>query len=318
MAEIEQTRSFQLFLSAIKSEATEITYVYWLNKWLDHNKCSNHDELLQKSPQEIQKDIENFLLKLRTNDKLSSSRIATQFNAIILFYSMNDVILNVIKLRKMLPKYQSLWERKPYTTKQIQKIIKAIDISKQKKNKHWGYRKPRAKALILFFASSGVRVGSITELKIKHLEKMGDLYCVKVYGDSNQSYYTFITPEATKALDEYLALRKNLDQDSFVFDLSSHAVQKLLERLVSKVEDTPAFEGEDTNEFNDISLVHGFRSRFNTILRTQQNPNIGLIESMMGHSFSNKLDANYLKATPKQLLDEYSKSIKDLTIFKNA
>ena len=35
-----------------------------------------------------------------------------------------------------------------------------------------------------------------------------DLYQVKVYSDSKQSYFTFTTPEASKAINTYLSYRE--------------------------------------------------------------------------------------------------------------
>ena len=66
------------------------------------------------------------------------------------------------------------------------------------------------RALILFLTSTGVRIRAIVDLKLEDLiEKPAfDLYQVKVYSDSNQSYFTFTTPEAARAINTYLRYRE--------------------------------------------------------------------------------------------------------------
>lgn len=68
----------------------------------------------------------------------------------------------------------------------------------------------RVKALILFLASTGVRIRAIVDLRLEDLTSISnhDLYGVKVYSDSKQSYPVFITPEASKAINTYLGYRE--------------------------------------------------------------------------------------------------------------
>ena len=73
----------------------------------------------------------------------------------------------------------------------------------------------RDKAIVLLFASTGMRVGALPELNFKHLKKrivnkQGNyVYRIEAYSSSIKfRYFTFYTPEAAKALDSYLDLRK--------------------------------------------------------------------------------------------------------------
>ena len=63
---------------------------------------------------------------------------------------------------------------------------------------------------------------------------------------------------------------------------------------------------------------HGFRKRFNTILKTTNTMNISLAEKMMGHSVTVQLDNVYLDPTMEQLFEEYKKAIPELTIDDSA
>jgi integrase/recombinase XerD len=59
---------------------------------------------------------------------------------------------------------------------------------------------------------------------------------------------------------------------------------------------------------------HGFRKRFDTILKSNYNVNINLAEKIMGHSTTIPLDNVYFKPAIEQLFDEYQKAIPELII----
>ena len=96
----------------------------------------------------------------------------------------------------MLPEKTKPTGDKPYTTDQIRQILtKTTNL--------------KFKAMINFMASSGVRIGSFEEMRMKDLENFKDgSKSVKVYADSREEYYTFIHAEANQALEEYFELRK--------------------------------------------------------------------------------------------------------------
>jgi integrase len=64
-------------------------------------------------------------------------------------------------------------------------------------------------ASILFLASSGCRVGALVDMRLKHLMEM-PLCCkaVTIYEGAREEYVTFLTPEASKALDDYFNERR--------------------------------------------------------------------------------------------------------------
>jgi hypothetical protein len=61
-----------------------------------------------------------------------------------------------------------------------------------------------------------------------------------------------------------------------------------------------------------IQLNHGFRKRFNTILKLNNDVNDNAIEKMMGHS--NGLDSTYLQIADEKLFHEFWKGVDDLTV----
>jgi hypothetical protein len=99
----------------------------------------------------------------------------------------------------------------------------------------------RNKALTHFFTSSGTRPGALIDpiLCIKHLVEMSHpknpaiskwCYGVKIYDESREDYWVFLTPEATSALDKYLQSRKVkgeiITKDSYLFATENSQTRK--------------------------------------------------------------------------------------------
>ena len=151
---LNHQRSLLLFYSAIKSEKTKIKYESFVNTFLRYFIIKSYDKLVQIEPKKLQEMIEDFIMYYKSNNK-SASSVAGKVSALKLFFSMNDVILNWNKITKMIPEKTKPTGDQAYTTDQIQILLKNTTNLEYK-------------ALIHFLGSSGVRVGSLEELKIKH------------------------------------------------------------------------------------------------------------------------------------------------------
>jgi site-specific recombinase XerD len=302
-------RTLLLFYSGIKSDATKKQYERYLDDFLKYFMIKNYDKLSQMEPKKLQEMVEDFVMYYRNQNK-SASLIAGKVSALKLFFSMNDVILNWDKLRKMLPEKKKLSGNQAYSTEQIQTLLK--------NTVHQEY-----KALIHFMSASGVRVGCFEELKIKHLNDM-DNGCksVIVYADTKDEYTTFIHVEAVESLNDYLEYRKRKGEkitlDSWVFcspfdynkPLSFGTISSALGRYVRK---SLGREKSISGRYN-IMACHGFRKRFDTVLKSNRMVNLSLAERLMGHSKTIPLDNSYFKPVIEQLFDEYQKAISELII----
>ena len=120
------------------------------------------------------------------------------------FFSINDVVINRKKLARFLGEQENKYEYRSYTIEEISSLHSLCD--------------ERGKAIVLLMASTGMRVGALPWLKLKHL-KRHDLedgkyvYRIQVYATSRKdSYFTFCTPECAKAIDSYLFYRKRVDK----------------------------------------------------------------------------------------------------------
>jgi len=80
---------------------------------------------------------------------------------------MNDIRINEPKIDKFLGERTCKIKDRTYTHEVIKKLIDAADI--------------RVKIIILLMASTGMRVGAVSNIQLKHLEEIEGLYKVTVY-----------------------------------------------------------------------------------------------------------------------------------------
>ena len=301
-------RSIILFHSAIKSKKTQHNYDLFLEQFKKYFIIKDFDSLLSIDSKELQKMVEDYVLYHRSQDK-SYGLINGMVCSLSLFFSMNDRTLNWQKIKKMLPERTKPTGDKPYTTEQIRQILKNTTNLK-------------FRAMINFMASSGVRIGSFEEMRMKDLENFKDgCKSVKVYADSREEYYTFIHAEAIQALEDYFESRKKkgekITSDSWVFSKahdptkpspsinSTSSLSRFINRALSRTRTKKRF---------DTMASHGFRKRFATVLKSNKEINLSISEKLMGHSTTVKLDNCYFKPTLDVMFDEYRKAIPDLVI----
>jgi len=314
-----KSRSFTLFLAAIKSPETKKVYLYSLHEFMKFAKISECDAIVKLSTNKIQKLLENWVLDLKSRN-LKASTIRGKLGSIELFLEMNKIIYYKKILHRLMPSSDYIpGGDKPFTTEDIQKFLNATT-------------KLRTKALVHFFASTGVRPASITDpvLRRKHLEEMSDgCKAVRVYDGSKEGYWAFLTPEASKSLDQYLDSRKlngeELSLESPLFAISNPLIHTTKNNYLSSksvrhiMYDLIKAAGikriKDGNRF-DKAATYGFRKRFNTILKLDININSNITEKLMAHKRG--LDGVYLKPTREECFNEFLKAIRGLTISDEA
>jgi integrase len=228
---------------------------------------------------------------------------------------MNDVVLNFKKIKKLVPKQ----ETKPsgmraYTRDEIDQLIQSCKTFVHK-------------VLIHVIASSGVRVGFVENLRIKHLKDM-PLNCkaMTVYADTVAEYTTFITPEASEKLEQYFAQRRKkgevLTPESFVFFTEKrhcYTPAGLSTLLNCKARDSNVVRTKTHRNRYDIMSAHGLRKFFDTALKLRTDLNPRVIERLLSHkSRGIPLDSSYFRPTENDLFEVYQKAISSLTISKSS
>lgn len=305
--------AFRNFDDALSNQATKRIYRYNLNKLLDFGNLKGYDDLVKLDNEQIHDLLKNWIRELK-NRQLKYKSAKTKLNAAELFFEMNKRLLYKKILHKMLPDSDEIPNGDvPFTKDDLQRLLQAA-------------KKPRDIAMIHFFASTGIRPGSLLDpvLRLKHVEDMPNgCKVVKVYDNSKEGYWAFLTPEASKALVNYLNWRKRngeeLTPDSALFKnyknpntknehLSDNSTRQILDNLMKLA----GIERIKTKNRFDKAIVYGFRKRFNTILKLENDVNSNIAEKLMGHKKG--LDGSYLKPTREQCFKDFEKAIPSLTI----
>ena len=309
----ESSRAYFKFTQSIKTKKTLSAYNYALDKFMANSKMTDYNKVVKLKPERIQDLLEDFVISLK---KYSFSTANQYLAGVELFFDMNMVLYHKKVLRKLLPgndKEQS--GKLPYTTDEIKRMLESTT-------------KLRSMAVIHFFASTGSRPASLEDpiLRMKHIEDMPHgCKSVYIYDGSKQGYHAFLTPEASKSLDDYLRSRKlngeTLTEESPVFSnyefhgdkthLSANSARQIISWLLKKagVERT---KKENIQVRYDKASMYGFRKRFNTILKLNNEVNSNIAEKLMAHKRG--LDGTYLQPTKDECFAEFVKAIPDLTI----
>ena len=323
----ENNIHYRRFYNSIKTHATRRSYVYGLDrfmKFLFTNKkisdVDNFTSLTDFDSDKITDVLEEYVFEL--NQTLKPNSINAFLAPVELFFEMNRKIWHKKLVRKSIQKNDSeQFGNTPVTIDEIQNILEVC--------KH-----PRDIALVHFLASTGIRPSGLLDpiLRLKHLVYLPDpnnlsntKYCygLKVYEGSNESYWVFLTPEATKALDRYFGWRKHtrneiLDDDSPIFGSISlmskynHMTLYAMYAILKKVYDKSGLKREKKGNRYNKAIVYMFRKRFNTTLKLNNNVNSNIAEKLMAHKRG--LDGIYLQPTREQCYVEFVKAIPELTI----
>ncbi|MCJ8306428.1 MAG: site-specific integrase [Nitrosopumilus sp.] len=303
-------RSIIRFEQGIKSRQTLNNYRDHLKNFKAFANFDDYDSLIKKSVEQIQTLVEDYLIHIKENRHPNSVPILML--GVRHFFVMNRIPLYWEIIRKMYPPKKKSAEFKPWTTEQIQKMLLATTSK-------------RNRALIHFLSSTGARVGVIDEnFTMKYLENISEgCKAVLLYPNENEEYWEFLTPEASDSLDEYHEERRKrgeiIDEHSPIFRRDYSTGKKVIPMrrsgiisIMFRVIHVAELERTKVNHHFDIQMDHGFRKRFNTILKLKNNVNSNVAEKLLGHK--NGLDGVYLRPTREQCFAEFRKAIIDLMI----
>lgn len=176
-------------------------------------------------------------------------------------------------------------------------------------------------------ASSGLRIGSFPDLRLRNIQKIDNIYKITAYEGFNSQYFTFCTPECTSYMDAYLQFRskyEKLDKNSYLirdqFDITdvdqirnrSKAIStKTIDALLNTVLIKSGLRTKGNGDRRDVARAHGFRKFFTTqVINSDVNPEIR--EMLLGHKIG--LASCYYRPTEDKVYQEYLKAVNLLTI----
>ena len=306
-------RSLLIFENSLKSAASLRTYLYYVDDFISHFELKDYDDLANAPHDKLQIMMEDYVIHLKK--KISPNTISVPVSAMKAFLDCNDVELRWGKINRLKPARVKKTGKEAWLTSEIVTMLSFTSEF-------------RTKVVIHFLSASGVRIGALDGLKMRHIRQIENCKAITVYEGSIEEYVTFLTPEASCIFDEYVQKRE-LDGEKItgespafrsayqlgyakVVPMNMYSIKEVLRRLVMK-SGLRANHVKIGKRYNK-QLEHGFRTRFNTVVKTTPNMNISLAEKMMGHSVTVALDNVYLDPTLEQLFAEFKKVIIQLTV----
>ena len=329
------SKAYFNFVHSIRSPATRKVYEFAIRKYRRFHHLNTIDELLvankDNDPTTIEDQIIEWIVALRKTITYSTRHTYT--SALLTFYEINDINVRRKRVARFLGEQSTRTNNdRAYTTEEIHRLLEYADI--------------RSKALVLLLASSGMRIGAVTDLKLRHLKKIPEynLYKIIVYQNTKDEHYTFCTPECAASIDAYIAYRESsgerITEDTPViresFDnmvvkniggvtkkkpepVATDGIGAIITTLLlksgvtnitsrSKLQELGKFKGSVRKA---VKRAHGLRKFFNSNL-DRAKVSFSKKEMMLGHSLG--LDDAYLRLSEEEVLAEYLKAVDSLTI----
>lgn len=292
----------QLLERLCKTDDTHRNYTAAVEGFIEHREVDSWADLLQGEAKEIEDSIIAYFQKLE-DDGLSPSYKNVIRAGLQKFYVSQRARLDwdYIKSQIVSKNPDSVGLDRAYSKAEIALLLKHADL--------------QFRAIILLFATTGVRVEALCKLKYKHLRPVlkFDLLYIKVYAGTNAEYDAFASKNCHIAIRAWLqslkeALGRELSDDDYVFPaqvqgehISKKAVEKAIVRLIKKA----GIAREKISERRyDIAPCHSFRKYFSSTLESTYIPH-GLKEALMGH-FSG-VQGRYRRPPVEKLLMAYVK-----------
>jgi len=298
---------WNLFVNAIRTDATMVSYTTSLKKFKEFSNIKTYCQLTKMKPTKLKLLLVDYITHLKSKN-LTHSSISLYLSSIELFLDMNEVSYPKKVIRRLLPlDVKKQGGDRPYTTIEIQRMLSVSP-------------KFRTKAIIHFFSSTGIRPNALHDppVKISDLVELPDgCRAVLLYKDSKEEYWSFLTPEAAKAINDYIRSRRlngeHFDDDSPLFEnkgkpIAFRAIRHILTRVIKNA----GIERTKNGARYDKALTYGFRKRFNTILKISEGLNPNIAEKLMAHKRG--LDGVYLKPTMEECYKEFVKAIAEIVI----
>ena len=324
------TNTKKLYLQAMQN------FTDWIGK--------TPDDLLTEAEEEIksgklmrQRKIKSYLIGFRKHlqdQQLSDLSVRSRMTGIRSFYKTFDIEIPTVQRNGK--KARPLEENKAIPTKEdLQDILKICD--------------PLEKAVLLVGASSGLASNEIRHIPIKIFKSGYDpeteittlvLRREKVGVD----FVTFLSPEASRAVWDYLAFRerkpkysnhKRLAQlskqritndDGYLFvirnvpeeflETHDEELRKMQESTITKIYRIVSEKAQKNTKTGQWNLIrsHNIRKYFNSAMLNAGADSF-FVEYCMGHTLDSTREA-YFRASPEKLKEIYQKYIPYLTLEK--
>jgi integrase len=323
--------------------ATAKNYLQAMQKFTEWT-LKSPDELLVEAEEEIkrgllprQRSIKRYLTGFRKylqDERYAPLSVKSYMTGVKSFYQSFDI--EIPKLPRAGNRAQTLQENNEIPTREdLQEVLKFCD--------------PLERAIILVGASSGLSAQEIINLKIRDFKKGFDaaskITTLRLRREKVQfEFITFLTPEASQAVQDYLDYRDRTVKVDGIKKLEHIKKQKVLDGsgylfIMRKV--SSGFlknQDEGLRQINEISLLKIYRRISEKAMKNTQKGHWNLIRShnvrkyfnstllnagadsyhvdfWMGHKQDETRSA-YFRASAEKMRDIYKKFVPFLTISK--
>jgi integrase len=301
--QVSSETPLQKFESFIKNQETKTTYQLALNLFMKDCKIADPSELIIGKKEDIQALIVQWL-KHQTFSKANRTMAALKT-----FYKANEQedSLKWGYLRGRMPAQPA--KVNTYRGYYREEIIQVLEAAKAQK---------REELAIFTMASAGLRIGALTELQVKHLVPIQkyQLLALRVYADTKFQYWTFLTPEGSLKMLQYV---KGLKANDYIFanlnvpelrvsrKVLSMAIWRLLVKSGLR---TPG----DRLQRQEVQTDHGFRKFFRTQI---ESAGLRLDHCLILMGQGGRLRDIYSTPRPEEWLEtcQYFKAIDRLTFY---
>jgi hypothetical protein len=333
---------YVIFSYSIRSPSTKETYFRRLRLFFDavsingstfEDRCNLFVEKGKQDPNWAFNSILKYTLSQKERVERKEITAGTLRNCVKVvktFCEITDVIIPWKKITRGLPRVKRYADDRAPTIEEIRKICE--------------YPDRRIKPIVYTMVSSGIRVGAWDYLKwgnIVPIKKDDCLVAAKmtVYAGEADEYFTFISPEAFRALESWMEFRKKsgepITSGSWLMrnlwnslrpdenSISKKLIKKPeklnsigIKRLIERALWTQGLRSKLTNgkKRHEFQTDHGFRKWFKTQSEISGMKPIN-VEILMGHSVG--LSDSYYRATERDLLEDYLKAVTESLTINN-
>jgi integrase len=322
---LHQQNRVDNFLKVVSnSKATEYTYKCALKKFFQWALRTTEDIDLEKvadayfkQKRNYEDDVEGFYAAIKDNPPKS---VNTWLAVVKSFLIENDVELS-----------QKFWRRINRRFKSTRAVTEDIVPSNEQLRSILVHTTAKGKALLLVLASSGMRIGETLKLRLSDIDLTLKPTRIKIVAGSSKTggwRYTFISQEATEALQEWLKIRdkaykraigrgnhapprgeapKQSSTDERIFPFTEENAYAILNNALDNAQLNHIDEATNRHKIHPHVLRKFFRSRMATIIP------VDIVEAIMGHE--GYLTEVYRRYTVEQLAEFYKKGESSVTIF---
>lgn len=336
--------TFQDFVEdRIVSKSTLFAYYMRFASWCDYNQLSltqlineaeeEQDNGIKRKKRTIKKRFSGYINFLRDENKTPNT-IKSYLGSVKAIYSDNDIDTPKIQLSSR--EVRRFTDIETFDIKED--IIKIAEIAN-----------PRDRSIILLQSSSGMGASEVRHLTvgdyINALKKYGNVHVSGIFRIPNlfeierilaenedligewavrryktgMPYYTFSSPESMRSIHKYLEYRtrqnckiRNLDDYLFVTKNNTKIKITRFMGIYSDLDDVMGFQRR-SNGFRHITSHIPRKFFMNTLLSNKVDKL--KIDWMVGH-IPISMDQSYFFANQKDLKEEYTKALPDLTLLE--